>query len=43
MTTVHEVHKVNLTIYVVMCSFAGLGILLAITFLAINIRFRRHR
>ncbi|ELT87875.1 hypothetical protein CAPTEDRAFT_222380 [Capitella teleta] len=42
-TTVHELQKVNLTIYVVMCSFSGLGIIIALTFLAINIRFRRHR
>ncbi|KAI0215382.1 Gamma-aminobutyric acid type B receptor subunit 2 [Lamellibrachia satsuma] len=35
--------RVNLTIYVILCTIAGLGIVVAVSFLAINIRFRKHK
>ena len=35
--------RVNITIYVALCTLASLGIILAITFLVINIMFRKHR
>jgi len=35
--------RVNLTVYVILCTIAGLGIVVALSFLAINIRFRKHK
>jgi hypothetical protein len=41
--TKRHLQHVNITIYSVLGTIAALGIVLALTFLAINIKFRKHK